>query len=110
VNSTKEIIEYLNNLEEVKRFKKLEEIINNNHTIKNKLNELNDIKKKMVNSKEFNQINQYSIYKKEYDKIYNELIDMPFVEEYFELKEYVYNLLNNLKNDIEYQIEELIKG
>jgi len=110
VNSTKEIIEYLNNLEEVKRFKKLEEIINNNLTIKNKLNELNDIKKKMVNSKEFNQINQYSIYKKEYDKIYNELIDMPFVEEYFELKEYVYNLLNNLKNDIEYQIEELIKG
>ncbi len=110
MNSTKEIIEYLNNLEEVKRFKKLEEIINNNLTIKNKLNELNDIKKKMVNSKEFNQINQYSIYKKEYDKTYNELIDMPFVEEYFELKEYVYNLLNNLKNDIEYQIEELIKG
>ena len=110
MNSTKKIIEYLNNLEEVKRFKRLEEIINNNLTIKNKFNELNDIKKKMVNSKEFNQINQYSIYKKEYDKIYNELIDMPFVEEYFELKEYVYNLLNNLKNDIEYQIEELIKG
>ena len=110
MNSTKEIIDYLNNLEEVKRFKKLEEIINNNSSIKNKLNELNDIKKKMVNSKEFNQINQYSLYKKEYDNIYKELIDMPFIEEYFELKEYVYNLLTNLKNDIEYQIEDIIKG
>lgn len=110
MNSTDKIIDYLNSLEEVKRFKELDNYITRNKAINNKIVELNVIKKKMVNSKEFNQINQYSVYKKEYDSIYNEIINMPFVEEYLELKEYVINLLNDIKTDIEDRIEEIIKG
>ena len=110
MNSTDKIIDYLNNLDEVKRFKELDNYISKNKAINDKINNLNIIKKKMVNSKEFNQINQYNEYKKEYDIIYNEIIDMPFVEEYLELKEYVLDLLNNIKNNIEYSIEEIIKG
>ena len=110
MNSTDKIIDYLNNLEEVKRFKELDNYITKNKSINDKIIELNEVKKKMVNSKEFNQINQYSVYKKEYDSIYNEIINMPFVEEYLELKEYVINLLNDIKADIEYKIEEIIKG
>ena len=110
MNSTDKIIDYLNSLEEVKRFKELDNYITRNKAINDKIVELNVIKKKMVNSKEFNQINQYSVYKKEYDSIYNEIINMPFVEEYLELKEYVINLLNDIKTDIEDRIEEIIKG
>ena len=110
MNSTDKIIDYLNSLEEVKRFKELDNYITRNKAINNKIVELNVIKKKMVNSKEFNQINQYSVYKKEYDSIYNEIINMPFIEEYLELKEYVINLLNDIKTDIEDRIEEIIKG
>ena len=110
MNSTDKIIDYLNSLEEVKRFKELDNYITRNKSINDKIVELNVIKKKMVNSKEFNQINQYSVYKKEYDSIYNEIINMPFIEEYLELKEYVINLLNDIKTDIEDRIEEIIKG
>lgn len=104
MNSVDKIIDYLNNLEEIKRLHELEHYVDNNQKIKSKLNELNDIKKKMVNSKEFNQINQYKIYKAEYDNLYKELCDLPFVEEYIELVEYANNLLSEIKDTIESKI------
>jgi len=59
-----EIIKYFNDLEEVKRIKELEPYIKNNEEINNKFNELKDIQKQMINSKEFNQFNQYNVLKK----------------------------------------------
>lgn len=105
MNSVNDIIDYINNINEIKRLHELEHYIDNNELIQNKLKELNSIKKKMVNSKEFNQFNQYKIYKEEYDKLYNELCDLPFVEEYIELIEYSNNLLEEIKLNIESKIK-----
>lgn len=105
MNSVNDIVDYINNLAEIKRLHELEHYIDNNQTIKTKMEELNLIKKKMVNSKEFNQINQYKIYKEEYNILYNELCDLPFVEEYIELVEYANNLLISIKDSIESRIK-----
>lgn len=105
MNSVNDIVDYINNLAEIKRLHELEHYIDNNQTIKTKMEELNLIKKKMVNSKEFNQINQYKIYKEEYNILYNELCDLPFVEEYIELVEYANNLLISIKDSIESKIK-----
>ena len=109
MNSIDDIISYLNSLPEVIRLKELEKYIDNNPKINSKIKELKDIQKKMVTSKEFNQLNQYKEYKNEYDSLLNEINDMPFVEEYLELLEIVDNILKNLTDDIEYKIEEIMK-
>ena len=110
MNSKNKIIEYFNSLPEVARIKELEHYIDNNEKIKKAFNELKDIQKKMVASKEYNQINQYKIYKIDYENKRCELYDLPFVEEYLELLEYVDNLLIDFTNKIEEGIEKKING
>lgn len=105
-----EIIDFFNNLEEVKRLKELEPYIKNNPEISSKFGKLKDIQKKMVAAKEFDQINQYNAYKREYDCLKKELFDLPFVEEYLELVDYVNNLLKNLAEEINYLIDKEING
>ena len=104
------IIDYFNELPEVKRLKALEPYIKNNEDINNKYIMMKDLQKKMVASREFDLINQYNEYKKEYEKIKNELLDMPFVEEYLELVDEINQLLNNLSDEINYLIDKEINN
>lgn len=110
MNSKDKLIEYFNNLEEVKRIKELEGYIDNNKDIKNKFNELKDLQKKLVNAKEYNQINQYNVYLNDYNNLKKELLDLPFVEEYLELLDYVNNMLNYLTKSIEIDIDKKINS
>ncbi len=110
MNSTDKLIESINDLPEVKRLKELDNYINNNKAINDKLNEMRAIQKKMVNAKEFDQMNQYIEYKKEYDSIIKELYDLPFIEEYMELLDYVNNILGNIKDRIELEIDNKINN
>ena len=104
------IIDYFNELPEVKRLKELEPYIKNNEDINNRFILMKDIQKKMVASREFDLTNQYNEYKKEYENIKNELLDMPFVEEYLELVDEINQLLNNLSDEINYLIDKEINN
>lgn len=110
MNSKDKLIEYFNNLEEVKRIKELEGYIDNNKDIKNKFNELKNLQKKLVNAKEYNQINQYNVYLNDYNNLKKELLDLPFVEEYLELLDCVNNMLNYLTKSIEIDIDKKINS
>ncbi len=104
------IIDYFNELPEVIRLKELEPYIKNNEDINNKFKYMKDLQKKMVASREFDLINQYNEYKKEYEMVKEELLNMPFVDEYLELVDYVNQLLNNLSNEINYLIDKEINN
>lgn len=106
MNKLKE--EFLNT-DLVKRIQSLEKIIDNNPPLNEKLNSLKDLQKKMVNAKEFNQINQYKAYKEEYDKLYAEILEFPFVEEYLELLEQANNILLDICYIIENKINKELK-
>lgn len=97
-------------LPEVIRIQELEKYIDNNTSINNKLNELKEKQKQMVNAKEYNQLNQYKIYLDEYNNLKSELLDLPFVEEYLELLEIVNEKLTGLTNEIEYKLNKAING
>lgn len=97
-------------LPEVIRIQELEKYIDNSGAINNKLNELKEKQKQMVNAKEYNQLNQYKIYLDEYNKLKTELLDLPFVEEYLELLEIVNEKLTGLTNEIEYKLNKVING
>ncbi len=110
MNSLDKVKEYFNSLPEVIRIKELEKFIDNNAEINNKLSELKEIQKKMVNSKEYNQINQYNELSISYNNLKQEIIDYPFVEEYLELLDIVNDMLLNFTNSIEYKIDKIING
>ncbi len=102
------LLDYFNNIPEVKRLKELKNYIESNEKILIKFDEIKDIQKKIVNAKEFNQINQLKVYEDEYKKLNQELLDIPFVEEYLELMDLVNKMINNFIKDVEYQINEKI--
>ena len=104
------IIDYFNELPEVIRLKELEPYIKNNEDINNKFKYMKDLQKKMVASREFDLINQYNEYKKEYEMVKEELLNMQFVDEYLELVDYGNQLLNNLSNEINYLIDKEINN
>ena len=108
MNKIEEIKKYFLELPEVKRVKELENYIDNNKDINNKLLEIKKIKKKMVNAKEFNQPNMYKEYEMKYKKLHAELLDLPFVEEYLELLDIINNLLQEFTNSIEFKLNKII--
>lgn len=110
MNSLEAIKAYFNSLPEVIRIKELEPYIDNNKEIKAKFLELKKIQKQMVNSKEFNQLNQLNIQRKAYEAKRRELLDLPFVEEYLELLDIVDNMLLTLASEIENKIDKRING
>ncbi|MBQ9124993.1 MAG: YlbF family regulator [Acholeplasmatales bacterium] len=103
-NRIDNIKEYFNSLPEVKRIKELESYIDSNNEINDTFNAIKDIQKKMVNAKEFNQINQYKLYLEEYNLLRDKLMDLPFVEEYLELLEIVNSKLVFLTQTIEQEM------
>ena len=105
-----EIIKYFSELPEVKRIKELEPYIDSNKLINSKLNEMKDIQKHMINAKEYHQNNQYLVYEVEYNKIKDEIIDLPFVAEYLELLDIINNELTNITTDISKELDKLINN
>ncbi len=106
MNSKEEIINYFNSLPEVKRIHELEPFIDKNEEIKNQFLELKKKQRLMVLKKE-----KHLDYKKEledYNLTKEALLDMPFVEEYLELVEYIHNLLKDLTSGIEDRINRLL--
>ena len=91
---------------EIKRLKELESVLNSNTELNEKILALKDKQKQMVNAKEFHQLKQYNVYSSEYQQIYQEILDFPFVEEYLDLLEIANDKLLNITNIIEQKINK----
>ncbi len=100
--------DYFNDLEETKRLKELENYINNNEKIKKAFEALLEKQKQLINAKEFKQEKQAKIYEDEYNKLKEELYDMPFVEEYIELVEILNSKLEIVTSELENKLDKLI--
>ena len=100
--------DYFNDLEETKRLKELENYINNNEKIKKAFEALLEKQKQLINAKEFKQEKQAKIYEDEYNKLKEELYDMPFVEEYIELVEILNSKLEIVTSELENKLDKVI--
>lgn len=108
VSFVNSIINAFEELPLIKRLHSLEEKIDNNFVLNEKIDLLKNKQKQMINAKEFNQWNQYAIYKKEYDNIYNDILEYPFVEEYLELLKEANEILGNISYIIENKINKTL--
>lgn len=101
MKSNEGLISCINEYEEVKRIKALENYIKTNEKI-NELFSLAKLKQKqMVNAREYHQAKQYEVYVNEYNELIDKLFDLPFVEEYLELVDTVNEEINNCYKIIE---------
>ena len=100
--------DYFKDLEETKRLKELENYINNNEKIKKAFEALLEKQKQLINAKEFKQEKQAKIYEDEYNKLKEELYDMPFVEEYIELVEILNSKLEIVTSELENKLDKVI--
>ena len=110
MNSKDKIISYFNSNVEIIRLKQLEKLIDKDEVLKEKIKDLKIIQQKMINSKEYNLINQYKIDKKSYDNLLSDINDYPFMSEYLDLLDYANNELKYLSNGISEEIDKLING
>lgn len=102
------VIKAFNELPIIERLHALEEKIDNNKELNDKINLLKNKQKQMINAKEFNQWKQYAIYKKEYEEIYDLILEFPFVEEYLMLLKEANEILGNVSFIIENKINKVI--
>ncbi len=104
------VIEYFNSLTEVKRIHELENFIDNNKEIKRTFLEIKRLQKQIVNSKEYNQVKQYTIQMKEYENLKNKLLDFPFVAEYLEALDIIYKELTMFTSNVEDKLNIILNG
>ena len=104
------IVEYFNSLPEVKRIHELENFIDNNKEIKKIFIEIKKLQKQIVNSKEYNQIKQYTIQMEEYENLKAKLLDFPFVEEYLEALDIIYKELSMFTSNVEDRLNKILNG
>ncbi len=103
-----ELKKYFADSEEVKRFKELEKYIEKNQDLKNKIDLYHSKQQQYVNAKEFNQEIQAKIYEDELAKLKEEILDIPFVDEYLELIDIINQKLELLTNELNYKLDKII--
>lgn len=96
--------EFFANTPEFKRLKELHCYFNNNANLKEKLDAFLAMQKKITRAKIDSNFQLLKELENEYKKMENSIIDIPFVEEYFELLELFRNTLNIVKDTIEKEI------
>lgn len=106
MNNKTLIVEKLKNDKNIQRYRELELIINNNQSIKNKLDELKTLQKEIVHAESLNKTNSHKLLKDKYDNLYNEFIEQPLIGEYLELQ----TLLNDFLQAFTNIVEEGIKA
>ncbi|MFI3251550.1 MAG: YlbF family regulator [bacterium] len=100
------LIDSLQELDEVKKYKRLEKLIDENLEYRTKVKKLYDCQKQMVNSKHYGLENNYFIYLEEYNKMKKELEDDILINMYLESLEEVNSLLEMVSSIISNKVNE----
>lgn len=96
--------------EAVKRYKKLEKVINNNKELKNKINQLKTIQKQLINAKEIKRINAIEHFQIQYDQLLEEIETYPLMSDYLALQSDINDMVQNITKIIEDGINEELSG
>lgn len=106
MNKRHEFLELLRNNPMVIRYKKLEEVINKDETLKTAIKNLKDIQKQLVNAREYNKPEMVKRYQNHYDMLYNQISEIPLISEYLALQSDINNMLQDVQDIIQNGIED----
>lgn len=105
-NEAKALMDSICETKEAKRIQELEAYIDSNIKINTLFSTMKELQKQMVNAKHLEMDNTYITYKQEYNKVMEEILSYPFMEEYFDLLENLNSTLAMVCKTIEDEINE----
>lgn len=100
------LIDSINELDEVKKYKRLEKLVDENEEYKKILKTLFEYQKQMVNSKHYSLENNYYIYFEKYNSLKKDLEDNVLLNMYLESLEEVNHILEIVTDIISDTINE----
>jgi cell fate (sporulation/competence/biofilm development) regulator YmcA (YheA/YmcA/DUF963 family) len=106
MSEKEKLISMIENDERIKRYQKLEKILNENQVIKEKLNDLKSIQKTMVQKKTYGL--DIRAIEEQYQKQLEEMHLFPLLNEYLSLQEEINDMLQQIAFIIEKSINEEI--
>lgn len=107
---TSKLLTLINQNEKIKRYKHLEKIINNNDEIMSLLEQIKEAQQQMVNANHIENKSIYNKYKERHDRLYEQIDNIPLLNEYLALQGEINEVLSYITETIEDGIEkELLK-
>ncbi len=91
------LIQMILNNENIVKYKKIEKIINKDIIIRQKIEKLKHLQKKLVNAKEFRQQEKINYLQHDYQALLNEIKEYPLMSEYLSLQEEIDEMLQTIK-------------
>ena len=107
-SAKKELLDEIANSEEVIEFKKIEKIILEDVTLRDKFNGLAEIEKQAINARELGLDNAYIMYKKQYDDMIKSFEDDVVFSQYLILKHDAKEVMNTVIKIIENELNKYI--
>lgn len=92
--------------ESIARYKRIEQLINDNKELKNKIGELKNIQKQLVNAKEIGKTEAISTFQKRYDSLLESIEEYPLMSDYLALQSEINEMLQTIVSIIEDGIEK----
>ncbi len=100
------LIEMILQNEEIQRYKRIENIINNNKKLKAKINQLKVLQKQLINAKQVGKIQAISEFESRYQALYNEIEEYPLMSDYLALQGDINEMIQSIQSIIEEGIEK----
>ncbi|WP_040228212.1 RicAFT regulatory complex protein RicA family protein [Bhargavaea cecembensis] len=114
IEKAKELAEMISNTEEVEFFKRAEEQINENQTVREKIASLKSLQKQAVNFQQYGKERAQQLVEGKISQIEQEIDEMPIVREFKQSQIDVNQLLqlvsNTIANDVTNRIIESTEG
>jgi cell fate (sporulation/competence/biofilm development) regulator YmcA (YheA/YmcA/DUF963 family) len=104
------LIEMLSNDLEIKRYKRIETIMNDQKELKKKMNQLKSLQKQLVNAKQIEKTEAIKQFQKQYDEQLEEIENYPLMSEYLALQSEINMMIQSIVDIIEEGIEKDIKS
>ncbi|TNF09298.1 MAG: hypothetical protein EP317_01070 [Bacillota bacterium] len=92
--------------EQIKRYKTIEKLINDNKEIKGKMNQLKSIQKQLVNAKHIQKEEAVKQFQVRYDELLSEIENYPLMSEYMALQGDINDMIQAIQDIIEDGIEK----
>jgi len=92
--------------EDIQRYKRIEQIINNNKKLKAKINQLKVLQKQLINAKQVGKTQAIAEFEKRYQELYNEIEEYPLMSDYLALQGDINEMIQSVQSIIEEGIEK----
>ena len=92
--------------EDIKRYKRMESLINDRKDLKAKFNELKSVQKQLVNAKHIGKKEAINAFQERYDALYQSIEEYPLMSDYMALQSDINEMIQSIVSILEEGLEK----